>query len=129
MREYSDLVNALKATDIPFAEYAWKARPEGTYGVITPDFEAGTITGDGMKADRSTEVSVDLFFEKLTDQDTLEGTIETVLLNCCGDSWELSSRQHESETGQFHIEWVCEVFLRTAGGLFPTYDAAYGKRF
>ena len=33
--EYEALVAALKLTDIPFSEYAWKTRPEGTYGVIS----------------------------------------------------------------------------------------------
>ena len=45
--EYEALVAALKLTDIPFAEYGWNKRPEGTYGVVSLDFEAGTLDGDG----------------------------------------------------------------------------------
>ena len=44
--EYEALVAALKLTDIPFAEYGWNKRPEGTYGVVSLDFEAGSQDGD-----------------------------------------------------------------------------------
>ena len=76
MTEYSDLVNALKATAIPFAEFDWKARPEGIHGVITPDMEGGSLDGDGLKQDRTIEVSIDVFCDSLTEIDTVEETVE-----------------------------------------------------
>ena len=107
--EYETLVNALKGTDIPFAEYGWKTRPDGTYGVVSLDYEAGTLDGDGRKQDRSFSVSVDVFFRKLSDSAGAAATVEGVLETCCGNSWELNSIQYETDTGFFHIEWVCEV--------------------
>ena len=107
--EYAALVSALKATGIPFAEYGWKPRPEGAYGVVSLDFEAGRLNGDGAKCDRSWEASVDLFFEMLSDRDAMVPEIETVLTEICGNGWEQNSFQPETETGLFHIEWVCWV--------------------
>lgn len=126
--EYEELVNALKATSIPFAEYGWATRPDGTYGVVGLDFEAGTQQGDGQKQDRSYSVSVDVYYRSLSDRDEVTGIVEGVLALYCGDSWSLNSVQHETETGLFHIEWVCEVtgggvqIWRTATETFPARD-------
>jgi len=105
--EYEALVAALKLTDIPFAEYGWKTRPEGSYGVVTLDFEAGTATGDDQKLDRSWEASVDVFFSKISERNDIIETVEEVLEEICGSSWALNSNQYESSTGLFHLEWVC----------------------
>lgn len=107
--EYEALVAALKLTDIPFAEYAWKKRPEGTYGVISLDMESGSLDGDEEKLDRAWEASVDVFHQRIADRDSIVETIEEVLTEICGDGWELNSIQYENGTGLFHIEWVCEV--------------------
>ena len=48
--EYEALVAALKLTSVPFAEYAWKTRPEGAYGVVALEFEAGTWTATAVSA-------------------------------------------------------------------------------
>ena len=107
--EYEELVAALKLTDIPFAEYGWKTRPEGAYGVVRLDMEADSLDGDGGKQDRSWEASVDVFYEKLTDRADLIEAVEEILVEICGDSWWMNSMQHESDSGMFHIEWVCRV--------------------
>ena len=107
--EYTDLLNALQETEIPFEEYGWKTRPEGTYGVITPEDEAGSHDGDGEKLDRAWSASVDVFFSKKSDREYVTETVETVLRSVCGSSWELYSVQYEQQTGLFHYEWVCEV--------------------
>ena len=107
--EYEALVEALQQTDIPFKEYGWETRPEGTYGVVSLDFEAGAMNGDGGKQDRAFECSVDVFFRKLSDRATVAATVEGILETCCGDSWQLNSFQHETENRLFHIEWVCQV--------------------
>ena len=107
--EYETLVEKLKATGIPFAEYGWKTRPDGTYLVVGLDYEAGRLEGDGAKADRAFSVSVDAFFTKLSDRAAVAGKVEAALASCLGDSWELNSIQHETETGLFHIEWTGEV--------------------
>ena len=104
--EYAALVAALKLTNIPFAEYGWKTRPEGAYGVVQLDFESGQLDGDGEKLDRAWEGSVDLFYPKLTDRDDLIDAVEETLATVLGSSWELNSTQYEAGTGLFHVEWV-----------------------
>lgn len=107
--EYEALVAALKLTDIPFAEYEWKTRPEGAYGVVQLDFEAGQLNGDGTKLDRVWEGSVDLFYPRLTDRTDLIDAIEETLTEILGNAWELNSTQYEHETGLFHVEWVFQA--------------------
>jgi len=104
--EYEALVAALKLTSIPFSEYGWKTRPEGAYGCVQLDFEAGSLDGDGEKLDRVWEGSVDLFYPKLTDRGDLVEEVEETLEAILGNSWYLSSTQYETDTGLFHVEWV-----------------------
>ena len=104
--EYEALVAALKLLTIPFAEYGWKARPEGAYGVVQLDYEAGSLDGDGGKEDRAWEGSVDVFYPKLTDRGDIIDAVEETLTEILGNSWSLNSTQYESGTGLFHVEWV-----------------------
>ena len=105
-KEYEALVAALKLTSIPFAEYGWKTRPEGAYGVVSLEFEAGQLNGDGSKLDRVWEGSIDLYYPKLSDRTDLIEEIEETLEEILGDSWALNSTQYENQTGLFHVEWV-----------------------
>ena len=107
--EYEALVAALKLTSIPFAEYGWKNRPEGAYGVVQLDFESGSLNGNGLKQDRAWEGSVDLFYPKLSDRTDLIEEVEETLEEICGAAWELNSTQYESSTGLFHVEWRFQV--------------------
>ena len=107
--EYEALVAALKLLSIPFAEYGWKTRPEGAYGVVQLDFEAGQLNAEGEKQDRSWEGSVDVFYTKLTDRDDIIESVEETLATICGDSWYLNSTQYETGTNLFHVEWVFQV--------------------
>lgn len=107
--EYEALVAALKLTDIPFQEYGWKTRPDGAYGVVSLEFEAGQLNGEDSKLDRAWEGSVDLFYPKLTDRTEMVDAVEEILTEICGAFWELNSTQYEEETGLFHVEWVFRV--------------------
>jgi hypothetical protein len=107
--EYEALVAALKLTDIPFSEYGWRPRPEGMHGVVSLDFETGTLNGNGTKTDRAWEGSVDVFYPKLTERTDVIDAVEEVLAEICGCSWHLNSTQYETETGLFHVEWVFQV--------------------
>lgn len=107
--EYAKLVAALKLTSVPFAEYGWKNRPDGAYGSVQLDFEAGTLNGGGEKQDRAFEGSVDLFYPKLSDRTDLIEEIEETLGEICGSCWELNSTQYETDTGLFHVEWIFQV--------------------
>lgn len=112
--EYEALVAALKLTDIPFQEYGWKTRPDGAYGVVSLEFEAGQLDGEDVKADRAWEGSVDLFYPKLTDRTEMVDAVEEILTEICGASWELNSTQYEEETGLFHVEWAFQVMSNGA---------------
>ena len=107
--EYEALVAALKLLSVPFQEYGWRTRPEGAYGAVQLDFEAGQLNGDGEKLERSWEGSVDVYYPKLTDRTDIIDAVEEVLTEICGASWSLNSTQYEQETGLFHVEWVFEV--------------------
>ena len=107
--EYEDLVAALKLTSVPFAEYAWRTRPEGAYGVVSLEFEAAHLDGDDAKNDRVWEGSIDLFYPKLSDRSDLIEEIEETLTETVGNSWELNNTQYENSTGLFHVEWVFQV--------------------
>ena len=107
--EYEALVSALKLTDIPFEEYGWKNPPEGTYGVISLDMEAGSLDGDGEKQDRVWEGSIDVFIRLLRERNDVIIAVEETLTEICGDSWSQNSVQYENNTGLFHIEWVFQV--------------------
>ena len=107
--EYEALVAALKLLSVPFAEYGWKSRPEGAYGVVSLEMENESLDGSGLKQDRAWEGSVDLFYPKLSDRSDLIEEVEETLDAVCGSSWELNSTQYENSTGLFHVEWVFHV--------------------
>ena len=107
--EYDALVAALQESGIPFAEYEWDTRPEGKYGLVSLDMEADDLDGDGRKQDRAWEASVDVFFQKLTERETVIQTVEEILTEICGSAWEMNSATHENANRIFHIECVCQV--------------------
>lgn len=107
--EYEALVAALKGTGIPFAEYGWETSPVGEYGVVSLEFEADAMNGDGRKVARSWEGSIDVFFRTMSRRGELRRKVESVLTDICGASWRQESFQHESSTGLFHAEWVFQV--------------------
>ena len=106
--EYETLVAALNLTDIPFAEYGWRTRPEGAYGVVSLDFEADAMRGDDAKLDTAWEGSVDLFSLARNGAGWVP-LITAALEQHCGPCWSLNSHTYERETGLFHWEWVFEV--------------------
>lgn len=107
--EYAALVAALKLLDVPFQEYGWKTRPEGAYGVVSLEFETGSLNGEGEKKDRAWEGSVDLFYPMLTDRKDLIEAVEETLTEICGAAWELNSTKYEEDNALFHVEWVFRV--------------------
>lgn len=107
--EYEALVEALKNTGIPFAEYGWSTSPAGEYGVVNLEFEADALNGDGKKQMRAWEGSIDVFFTAMSRRDALRKAVEDALEEVCGASWRAESFQHESATGLFHDEWVFQV--------------------
>lgn len=107
--EYEALVEALKNTGIPFAEDGWSTSPEGEYGVISLEFEAGALDGDDRKTMRAWEGSIDVFYRQKSRRAAILAAVEDVLDAICGASWHRESHQHEDATGLYHAEWVYQV--------------------
>ena len=112
--KYAEMAAELKSLEqedvtLPVAEEEWYTRPDTvSYGVVSLDFEAGQLNGDGRKLDLSWEGSMDLY--SLVKDGAgwiplITGTIEKY----CGSCWSLNSHTYERETGLFHWEWIFEV--------------------
>ena len=108
--EYEALVAALKLTSIPVAEYGWRNRPEGAFGVVQLDFEADDDNGNDQKIDRAWEGSVDLFTHGRKMM--IVAAVETALESVCSGSWSLNSEQYEQQTGLIHREFVFQIEAR-----------------
>ena len=116
--EYNSMVTDLKAlpqgeepntVTLPMAEDEWYTRPDTvSYGIVSLDFEAGQIIGDGVKKDSSYEGSVDLFSLVRNGAGWVQLITDTLTAHC-GGSWSLNSHTYERETGLFHWEWTFEV--------------------
>lgn len=100
-----ELKEALEATGIPFAHYAWSTRPSGDYGVWGEDSSTTLWAGNKM-CERSTQGTVDLFADD--DGGFAKELVESALANV-GCSWYLNSTQYEEDTRLLHYEWVFEV--------------------
>lgn len=101
---YDELVNALKLTGIPFAEYAWDTRPDGAFGVIAIDGEADSLQADDHMVNQAPQGTVDLFTPD-SDRDQM-ALIQETLNSFDGCAWYLNSVQYEDETRLLHWEWV-----------------------
>lgn len=104
---YDDLITALTASNIPFAEFGWDRRPSGAYGVYQLDQELDTLNGDDLKQERAIEGSVD-FFTPVKDAVSV-AAIEAALDSVCEASWTLNGTFYENETHLFHYEWIFRI--------------------
>lgn len=102
------LKDALDATQLPFAHFAWaKGAKEllGDHGVYAED-GANDLYGDDKHAEKAVEGTVDYYTRD--GSGTPQATIETALNN--GQiAWYLNSVDFEPETGYVHYEWVFQV--------------------
>lgn len=114
MREYDSLVSDLKALQqenvtLPMAEDEWYTRPDTvSYGIVSIDFEAGQLNGDGVKLDKCYEGSVDLYSLTRSGAGWID-LITAALTSHCGASWSLNSHMYERDTGLFHWEWTFQI--------------------
>ena len=100
-----ELREALKATGIPFAHYAWATRPDGDYGVWGED-SSKSLWADGRMSERIAQGTVDLFAD---DDEGFSKELVERALDSIGCSWYLNSIQYEDDTRLLHYEWVFEV--------------------
>lgn len=107
MGQYDELVTALKAMDVPFAEFGWATRPTSDFGVVALDMESGKSESDNGTRCAVMEGTADLYMHGMNS--THIQAVETVLETVCGASWELNSVQYEQDTKLLHYEWVFRV--------------------
>lgn len=101
---YADLIEALRQTGIPIAEFAWDVRPDTDYLVIDIDSEANSLEADGQKVNQAPQGTVDLF-SKSNDRAVMM-SVQNVLNAFDGCAWYLNSVQYEEDTRLLHWEWV-----------------------
>ena len=101
---YEALLAALRALDIPLAEYAWDQRPDTNYLVIGIDDEAASLQADGKKVNQAPQGTIDLFSYD-NDREQMQ-QVQTVLNDLDGCAWYLNSVQYEDDTRLLHWEWV-----------------------
>lgn len=101
---YDALIAALRALDIPLAEYAWDVRPDADYMVIAIDGEANSLQADGKKVNQAPEGTIDLF--SLTGDREKMQSVQDALNALDGCAWYLNSVQYEDDTRLLHWEWV-----------------------
>lgn len=104
---FNELVTALKATGIPFAEYAWDVRPKVNYGTIAIDGAGQHSHADNHTIDQAIEGTVDLFTYD-NDRSVID-LVQNVLDTFDGCAWYLESVQYESDTRLIHWEWVFQL--------------------
>lgn len=101
---YDELLTALRALDIPLAEYAWDTRPDADYMVIAIDSEANSLQADGVKVNQAPQGTIDLF-STTNDREKMQ-SVQAVLNALDGCAWYLNSVQYEDDTRLLHWEWV-----------------------
>ena len=117
--EYTSLVTALKALTqgetpdpvitLPMAEDEWNTRPDAaSYGTVTLDFEADTLTGDDVKTATAYQGTVNLYSTDRSGAGWVE-LITRTLTDQCDACWSLNYHTYERETRLFRWEWVYEV--------------------
>ena len=101
------LIEALKDTGIPFAEYAWDQRPKTNYGVISIEGAGDTLGADNRIECQAIAGTVDLF--TYNNDRTAVGTIQETLDAFEGCAWYLNSVQYEDDARLIHWEWVFQL--------------------
>jgi len=97
--------DAVNATEIPFAKYAWAKRPEGVeaWGQVGMDGEDNSLWSDGRMTDQVLEGTVDLFVRD--DGPRLMQLVQQAL-NSLDISWELYLVLYEKDEKLIHYQWV-----------------------
>lgn len=106
---FDDLIFALNATGIPFAEGEWLGADDlrEDYGVYALDGRRDMIA-DGKHSEKMPEGTVDFFCRSSRGDDKAD-LIEAAL-DSIGCPWRLEYGPHyEEETGYTHYEWVFDV--------------------
>jgi len=106
---FDDLISALNATGIQFAEGEWLEADDlrEDYGVYALDGRRDMIA-DGRHSEKMSEGTVDLFCRSSRGDDKAD-LIEAAM-DSIGCPWRLEYGPHyEEDTGYTHYEWVFNV--------------------
>ena len=100
---YNEILSALRATEYPFAEVAWRNAPAGDYGTFAVDSAYDALWTDNHIRSQTLEGAVHLFTKTPGP-----GPVHAVqaALDTLEISWYLSSNQFEEDTGYIHWEWI-----------------------
>lgn len=102
---YQNLVTALKASGIPFAEDAWEDawKLHEDYGTILLD-DADVLYANDRAAEQANIGTVDFFTR--SDNRAKVARIQAILDSFDDVGWEPGARQYEPKTGMTHYEWI-----------------------
>ena len=106
---FDDLISALNATGIPFAEGEWLEADDlrEDYGVYALDGRRDMLS-DGRHSEKMLEGTVDLFCR--SSRGDYKAHLIEAALDSIGCPWRLEYGPHyEEETGYTHYEWVFDV--------------------
>jgi len=106
---FDDLISALNATGIPFAEGEWLEADDlrEDYGVYALDGRRDMIS-DGGHSEKLLEGTVDLFCRSSRGDD--KAALIEAAMDSIGCPWRLEYGPHyEEDTGYTHYEWVFNV--------------------
>lgn len=106
---FDDLISALNATGIPFAEGEWLEADElrEDYGVYALDGRRDMMS-DGRHSEKMLEGTVDLFCR--SSRGDYKANLIEAALDSIGCPWRLEYGPHyEEDTGYTHYEWVFNV--------------------
>lgn len=97
--------DAMAATGIPFAKFAWAKRPEGVeaWGQVGIDGEGESMWADGRMTDQVLEGTVDIFVR--SDGPALMHLVQEALTRL-GISWRLYIVLYEKDEKLIHYQWV-----------------------
>ena len=106
MITFAGLLEAMKATGVPFAAFAWSPGPldAAAWGVVSIDGGV-ELTGDDTHAEDGLIGTIDLFTRRLDATDFRAVTEKLIGLDL---AWRLNSVQYEDERRLLHYEWVWE---------------------
>lgn len=104
----TDLKNALNATGLPFAHFAWSKGSKvlsQDHGVWAEDSE-NSLWADNRHAERALQGTVDWYTRK---DDGVAAALIEAALDAAGAAWYLNAILYEEDTGFLHYEWVFEA--------------------
>lgn len=98
------ILEALNATGIPFAAYAWNTAPSGPYGIVALDGATSHLWASDRFRAHAVEGSVDLFVPGVGEAE--RKLVQAALANIDDLSFEFASAQYEDDTRLVHFEWL-----------------------